>query len=158
MTDDIDRIKSKAAWQALKDSGAIGSKGSLIGSTSLSSSPRTLTSVAYTSAEVFDPDNANQVKMFLEAIEKTDKRMLHLLKADPSNTSQAGIDTTLAPNKVEVLVGAELGDRENKEKREHDLKLAREKTKGSAVIEILKYVVPALGAALLTYLGVKGGS
>ena len=127
---------------------------SLQATTSLAK-PATLTSVASASAEVFDPTNVAAIKAFQDALKPIDKGTLFLLADEPDNTAQANIETMLPPKKVKLLTDVEIAERDTKDSHERDLEVVREQTKGSAWVEVLKYVLPAIGAAILTYFGVK---
>lgn len=156
MTNDIERIKAKAAWQVLKDSPSFGGSGPQIGLASLGGSPQTLTSVAYTSAEVFDPTNIDAIKAFQESLKPVNMGILFLLADEPDNTAQAGIETTLPPKKVKLLADVEIAEREAQESHDRELAVVREQTKGSIWLELLKYGLPALVTFILTYFGLKG--
>ena len=117
--------------------------------------PATLTSVAYTSAEVFDPTNIEAIEAFQTALKKADKGVLFLLADEPENTAQANIETALPAKKVKLLTDVEIAQREVNENHKRELEVVREQTKGSAWVEVLKYGLTAVSAAILTYLGVR---
>ena len=152
MTDDEDKIEANEYLQVLKDSPSFGGSGPQVGLYFLGRSLRSLTDVAYTSAEVFDP-----TKAFQESLKPLDKGTLFLLADEPENTGQAGIDTSLPPKKVKLLTDVEIAERDTKAGHERELEVVREKTKGSMWVEVLKYGLPAFITFLVTYFGLKSG-
>lgn len=117
---------------------------------------RNLAHVAYTSAEVFSPDQAEAVKEFLEAISKVEKKSLFLLAGGTMSPREVGIKTDLKPDAEKVLVNAEIGDRKIAEDREHELELARISALGPMWAVVAKYVAVFIGGLVLGGLALFG--
>lgn len=113
----------------------------------------TLTSVASASARVFGPDESALVDEFLEAVAKFDKKTLLLLDENVMTPQQVGIETDLEQEQTGVLVKAEIGDREIKEQREHELELARIEARGPIWVEGVKWVLLGAGWAAAVIVG-----
>lgn len=115
----------------------------------------TLTSVASASARAFGPDESAMVDEFLEAIANFDKKTLFLIDEGVMTPQQVGIETDLEQEKTGVLVKAEIGDREIKEQREHELALARIEARGPIWVEAVKWVLLGAGWFLAAGFGIK---
>ena len=117
--------------------------------------PHTLTSVAYTSAEAFSPDQAELVKEFQEAIDNVDDKTIFALADGTMMPQDYGIATELEKDKWQALSKVEKWERENKQPRDHEIRKAKIEARGPLWPKIAGYVAWAILVVLYLLLAFK---
>ena len=164
MTDDKEKTPDQEAVEAvIRESPVLRSGAGLPGQTQIGrlepsialTQPHTLPSVAYTSAEVFSPDQAELVKEFLEAIENAEDKTVFALADGTMSPQDYEIQTDLEANKTQALSKVEKWERENKKTQEHQVRLAKINARGPVWVKITGYIAMGIGWLLAAVFGVK---
>lgn len=114
----------------------------------------TVTSSAYTSAELFRPDQAPSIKAYQEALAKADKGDVFALAGSKVTPQDVGIRTDLKPDVTQTYAEFELSERQTTESRNHELNREGVKTTGSIKTEIVKAAIYFAIGLLAMYVGI----
>ncbi len=115
----------------------------------------TITSSAYTSAQMFNPEQADLINGYMQSLKQAEKGDVFALAGGTVQPKDAGIATTLNPEVTQSYADFELSERNTQEDRDHDLNIEDAKTTGAMTIELWKVLLMIAGAIALTLLGVK---
>ena len=83
--------------------------------------PLSITSVAYISAELFRPEQADLIKGYMQSLKKTDKADVFALAGGKVKPQDVGIQTPLESDVTHAYAEFELGERESKGNRLYDV-------------------------------------
>jgi len=115
----------------------------------------TVTSSAYMSAELFNPDQAPIIKAYQEALKRIDKADVFALSTGKIAPESTGIMTNLSPEVIQTYAEFEFSEQQTQETRQHDFNVEDVKTSGSMSVEILKGLLYISSTLILTFLGFK---
>jgi len=115
----------------------------------------TVTSSAYLSAELFNPDQAPLIKAYQEALKKADKGDVFALSTGKVIPQDVGIQTDLKSDVTKTYAEFEYSEQQAQESRDHDLNVTDAQTSGLMDNEILRALLLIAGTIILTLLGVN---
>lgn len=115
----------------------------------------TITSSAYTSAQMFNPEQADLINGYMQSLKQAEKGDVFALAGGKVQPKDVGIATTLDPEVTQTYADFELSERNTREHRDHELDIEDAKTSGAMTVELWKAVVGIIVAIVVTLLGVK---